>query len=295
MIFIGMQDGQKSGEIARYQTEHGIEKTVVISADEFPLALDGADHVKYSDVIMYVTFYRLLQEINQRTLVVLNEVLRTQNRYDLSYNCIRNFLNLTTHVLIFQRLPLIDTREDFMILFDFDTRSRWKRRPFDAGLVLAESRVSVYPLPLAFERVDVPTSEKTRRRYEAERERLFNGLGKRDPHTLPRNLHLIGGVDKLAYIDSLNLPLFGSTEMYVARNKRLNRTNVITYEEAQAGQSYTLVDFPHRFIDYSDFLNRTGQAQSRALIADLKVDHWYFERYYAWVKRIYDTYTSLQQ
>jgi len=83
--------------------------------------------------------------------------------------------------------------------------------------------------------------------------------------------------------------------MYVARNKRLNRPCIVTYEQAQAGQPYTLVDFPHRFIDYSDFLNRTGQAKSRALVTDLKVDHWYFERYCAWAGRIHDTYASLQQ
>jgi len=295
MIFIGMEDGQKQVEIARYQNEHGIEKTVVISADSFPLDVPGADPVKYSDVIMYVTFYRLLQEITPRTLVVLNEVLRTQNRYDLSYNCIRNFLNLTTHQLIFQRLPQIDTRDDFMILFDFDTRSRWKRRPFDAGLIASEARVVVNPLLISFERIDVPTSERTRAHYEAERARMFGELGKRDPHTLPRNLHLLGGADKLAYIDQQSLPLFGAGELYVARNKRLKRDCVVTYEEVAPGTRYTLVDFPHRFIDYSDFLTRTGQVASKALLTDLKVDHWYFERYVAWAGRMRDTYTSLQQ
>lgn len=294
MIFLGLDDAEKQAQIARYQQVQGIEKTVVISADEFPLPVPGADQVRYSDVIMYVTFYRLLQEITPQTLIVLNECLRTQNRYDLSYNCIRNFLNLTTHQLIFQQLPQIDERDDFMILFDFDTRSRWKRRPFDPYLIQGEAQVSVKTLPVGFERVNVPTSDKTRVRYAAERNRLFAGLGLRDPHTLPRNLYLVGGVDKQAYIDECSMPLFGGGgEWFVARNKRLARSNIVTYADVQPGRSYTVVELPHRFIDFSDYIRRTGQARSRVLCAGLKVDNWYYQRYDEWSERIHDTYASL--
>lgn len=292
MIHLGLADDQKRVEIARYQAEHAIEKTVVISADSFPLPIPETDQVKYSDVIMYVTFYRLLQEITHGTLIVINECLRTQNRYDLSYNCIRNYLNLTTHQLIFQQLPIIDTREDFMILFDFDTRSRWKRRAFDPALIAGETSVRVCPLPISFERVDVPTSAKTREKYLRERERLFAELGSRDPHTLPRNLYLIGGNDKRSFIDAQHMPLFGESRQYVARNKRLGKS-IVTYDEARAGQEYTIIELPHRFIDFCDFIKRTGQASSQILVADLKVDEWYFNRYTDWEKRIHDTYASL--
>src|SRR3990167_1032523 len=113
MIYIGYSDSDKRAAIAQYQAAHGITKTVVISADEFPLPISDTDQIKYSDTIMYVTFYRLLQEIDSKTLIVINECLRTQNRYELTYNCIRNFLNQTTHQLIFQLLPQIDTADDF--------------------------------------------------------------------------------------------------------------------------------------------------------------------------------------
>lgn len=301
MIFVGYDDPEKIAEIARYCAENDIHKTVVISADEFPLPVPGTDQVKYSDVIMYVTFYRLLQEIGPQTLIVLNECLRTQNRYDLSYNCIRNYLNQTQHQLIFQQLPQIDAQEDFMILFDFDTRSRWKRQKFDAELVLDNARVSIKQLPVGFTRIDVPTSAATKRRYARERKRLFDGLGTKDPHTLPRNLHLISGKDKLAWINSqswLNLPLFGGTmpeRRYVARNKRLKHDNIVTYREVQAGTQYAMVDLPHRFIDFCDFVRRTGQAGGEVLVADLRVDKWYYRRYYDWSERINGTYASLQQ
>ena len=303
MIFIGYDDPDKLIEIERYRSVHDIGKVVVISANEFPLPVPDSDRITYSDVIMYVTFYRLLQEIDGRTLIVINECLRVQNRYDLTYNCIRNYLNQTTHQLIFQQLPQIDTRDDFMILFDFDTRSRWKRQKFDPALVRDNAQVRLRPLPLAFDRLDVPTSAATRQKYAAERERLFASLGAKDPHTLPRNLYLIGGKDKLAYIDGQaqangQLSLFepGEAGRYVARNKRLNRDSVVTYGEVTAeGGPYTVIEFPHRFIDFSDFIRRTNQAHSRVLVADLKVDRWYFDRYQEWKERICETYASLQQ
>jgi hypothetical protein len=294
MIYIGYSDSEKRAIIAQYQAANDIQKTVVISADDFALPVEASDQVKYSDVIMYVTFYRLLQEITPQTLIVLNECLRTQNRYDLAYNCIRNYLNLTTHQVIFQQLPVIDTADDFMILFDWDTRSRWKRRPFDPVLIASESQVFVRRLPVGFERVDVPTSEKTLARYKQERARMFAELGAKDPHTLPRNLYLLGGPDKLAWIDSQSLPMFASAQgLYVARNQRLGRPNIVTYDHVRPGEQYTVVELPHRFIDFSDFIQRTGQASSRVLVAGLKVDEWYFARYTEWAGRVADAYASL--
>ena len=294
MIFLGYTDDEKRAELERYRSAHEIRKVIVISADDFPLPVEETDQVKYSDVIMYVTFYRLLQEIEERTLIVINECLRTQNRYDLTYNCIRNFLNQTHHQLIFQQLPQIDTREEFMILFDFDTRSRWRRRPFDPFLIQQESQIQIKPLSVEFIQTDIPTSEKTRAKYEQERDKLFRDLGTRDPHTLPRNLYLLSGADKLAYVNALDMPLFStSCGLYVSRNKRLNSDKIVTYDEVHPGQTYGIIELPHRFIDYADFIRRTGQATSRVLVADLKVDEWYFKRYQEWSERIHETYASL--
>lgn len=299
MIALGYTDDTKRAAIVDYCKAHAIRKTVVISADAFPLALEGAKHVPYSEVIMYRTFYPLLQEIDKDTLVVINECLRNQNRYDLAYNCIRNYLNQTPHALVFQQLPQIDTQEDFMILFDFDTQSRWKRMHFDPDLIAANVQVDVQALPLGFTRLPVPTSATTQQKYEAEKARLFGALGARDPHTLPRNLYLLGGKDKLGWIDAQTQPnLFdaGRGANFVARNNRLSRPNIVTYDNAPAsGAPYTILEFPHAFADYCDFVRRTGQAHAYALCADLKVDDWYFRRYTEWSERIHATYASLRR
>lgn len=304
MIYIGYEEKEKAQIVAEYCVKHAIRKVVVIAPDRFPLEIEGADTIKYTDVIMYVTYYRLLQEIDPDTLIVIHECLRTQNRYDLTYNCIRNYLNQTRHQLIFQALPQIDTRDDFMILFDFDTRSQWKRVAFDAALIRDNAQVFVRPYPINFHRIDVQTSEATRRRYAREREKRFAELGAKDPHTLPRNLYLIGGKDKLAFIDAREQSaptLFDGDagaggRMYVARNQRLSRAGIISYSSVtREGGPYTIVEFPHRFIDFADFLTVTGQASSDVLVADLKVDDWYFGQYMAWKERICGTYTDLQR
>lgn len=302
-IYIGLDEAEKEPIVRQYAAEHGIRNTVVISPAQRPLVLKGADNVEWAETIMYRTFYRLLQEIQDDTLIVLSEPLRTQNRYELTYNCIRNFLNQTRHQLIFQHLPQIDTCDDFMILFDFDTRSRWKRRSWDIDLVRDNTQVLARPVSVEFIRIDVPTAPATKARYRRERERLFTELGKRDPHTIPRNLYLIGGKDKVAYIDSLgtaeqpSLFIDSSPALYVARNQRLNRPNVATYAQVKsrpAGPA-AVVEFPHRFIDFSDFIWRTRQTSFPVLVADLKIDHWYFDRYTAWKERIDEIHASLQQ
>jgi len=289
VICIGCTETEKRERLAEYARQHAIRRVVVIAPKQFPLAVDGSDQVDLADVIMYVTFYRLLQEVDGRTLIVLNECLRTQNRHDLAYNCIRHYLNRTPHQLVFQHLPQIETQDDFMILFDFATQSRWKRRPFDAALVAANAEVQVQRQALALRRIDVPTAAETQRRYACERERLFAQLGARDPHTLPRNLYLVGGKDKALYID-------GHPGRYVARNQRLKRAGVTTYDRVHPeGEPYAVVEFPHRFIDWCDFLTATGQAQSDVLVAGLKVDEWYLQRYLSWTERIHATYADLPQ
>lgn len=288
MIAIGYSQEQKQAAVTRYRAEHDVRRVVVIAPAQFPLEIAGAEQLTWAEVIEYVHFYRMLQETDGHTLIVLNECLRTQERYDLTYNCIRHFLNQTRHQLIFQRLPQIDTREDFMILFDFETQSRWKRSRFDAAMVREQAQVELAPLPLGLTCIDVPTSEATRRQYACERERRFAELGAGDPHTLPRNLHLIGGRDKLAWIDAQ------PARRYVARNGRLKRESIVTYDAVTADEApYTVLDCPHRFVDWCDFLARSGQSHADVLVADLKVDRWYFERLTGWKERVCGTYADL--
>jgi len=282
MIYIGLSDNQKIQTTVNYILDNHISKTVMIYPERFDLNID-ADKVTYESAIMYVNFYRLIQEIDDSTLIVLNECLRTQNRYDLTYNCIRHFLNQTSHQIIFNQLPLIDGIDDFMILFDFDSKSMWKREKFNLNLIKANCKVSVSLPQIVFNAISVYTSESIKQHYRQERDRLFSEIGNKEPDTIPRNLYLIGGKDKL----------FMNSNLCVARNKRLKAQNVITYEDYESGD-VDVLEFPHRFIDFSDFMRKSEKFEYNVLLADLPVDSWYFQRYTEWSNRINETCASLR-
>lgn len=235
---------------------------------------------------MYRTYYRLLQEIDRRTLVVVNECLRTQNRHDLTYNCIRLYLQQAGHRLVFQWLPLIDTPEDFGVLFDFATRSQWKREPWER-LPLREAEIRVREVPLKLRRIDVATDVKTRATYAREKRSLIDGIGLRDPHTIPRQLHLVGGRARLAHVEA--------GRAYVGRNDRF-KAGVEPYKaDAYQRTPYTIFEWPHNFIDFADVVALSGQSSLDALTTDLKVDGWYFDRYQQWTERVRDAYSVLRR
>lgn len=286
MIFIGLTDPEKNTIIMNYCESHAIDKVFMLSPKRFyfDCAFENSEVIEYTDIIEYRYFYRLLQEINSSSLVVINECLRTQNRYDLTYNCIRHFLNQAKHQLIFQWLPMIDDMQDFMILFDFDTRSRWKREKFDIDL-LEHSRIKLQPRRIVLNPVHVPTDEALRQAYRKEKDRLINGIGIKDPHTIPRNLYLMSGKARMQQVEM--------GRHYIGRNNRFKIDMMQTYKEAVYPHHYAVFELPHNFIDFADFLALSGQTELDVLVADLKVDRWYFERYQQWTERLNEAYANL--
>ena len=285
MIYIG--DHNKTAIIDAYRQDHGIRRVITLSPQKFALTINDVEMVEYAEIIQYKHFYRLLQEIDQSTLLVINECLRTQNRYDLTYNCIRHFLNQTSHQLIFQRLPIIDTIDDFMALFDWDTRSQWRRESFSRD-VLTAARIVCNPVEIRISPVRVETTAAQKAAYQAEKRRLIDCIGQRDPHTIPRHLHLMGGKAKMAAIVD--------GRSYVGRNDRLKIPGMATYKETTypAGP-YTAFEFPHNVIDFADVLTLADQTEIDALVTDLKVDEWYLQRYQEWAGRVSDVCTAISQ
>lgn len=294
MIYLGLDNQTKDARIGEYCAAHDIRKVFILSPEKFKFACSfpESEVIEWADIIEYQYFYRLLQEIDRRTLVVVNECLRTQNRYDLTYNCIRHFLNQTVHQLIFQYLPLIDASQDFMILFDFDTRSRWKREKFNPSL-LTESELVSNEVSLKLQRVEVETPDALKVAYQKEKEKLFASIGLKDPHTLPRNLYLVGGKAKLRHVESGSL--FNDGKHYIGRNNRFKIEGLQTYREKEYPHHYTVFEFCHNFIDFADFLSLSRQSSFDVLVADLKADAWYFDRYMEWIGRINECYAGLQR
>jgi hypothetical protein len=288
MIFIGLASMEKAVRVREYCDAHAVRKVVIFSPSKFrpDLALDTEyEHVEWSDIIQYKFYYRLLQEIGRETLLVINECLRTQNRYELTYNCLRLFLQQTPHALIFQHLPIIDTIDDFAVLFDFETRSRWKRHKLDAAL-LREAQIEVSDHGPLFAALPVETDERTRAAYAKEKRKLIDGIGLKDPHTIPRNLYQMSGKAKLPHVDA--------GKQYMGRNNRFHLDNLRTYrDEAFPGQ-HVVFELCHNFINFADFLTLSRQQSVDVMVADLKVDHWYFDRYAKWATRIHEACSVLR-
>lgn len=287
MIFLGVTQADKPSIIADYCLKNAIEKVFILSPENYHFEhnLENAEVIRYQDIIEYRYFYRLLQEINSTSLVVVNECLRTQNRYDLTYNCIRHFLNQAKHQIVFQWLPFIEDIQDFMILFDFDTRSRWKREKFDIDL-LQEVNLTVARHDLQFDPVRVETGEKLQAAYLLEKEKLIAGIGIKDPHTIPRNLYLMSGKARMQAVED--------GVWYIGRNNRFKFDTMQTYKEKDYAQApYTVFEFPHNFIDFCDFAALSQQQAFKVLVSDLKVDQWYLQRYQQWSERLHEAYTNL--
>lgn len=294
MIHLGLDDAHKEKLVTSYIQSHGIRKVYVLSPERFAPTFAatkmvdpttegdgrGGLYMAWPDIVQYRFFYKLMQEVDGSTLVVVNECLRTQNRYDLTYNCIRNFLNQTTHRLIFQYLPLIDTIDDFMILFDWDTRSQWKREHFRPDL-LPECQVAMGPAPVELNPIPVPVGPKVLAAYAKEKAALLAELRAdpdKDPHLLPRNLLLVSGKAKLPAVDP--------GRRYVGRNNRLKLPNLETYREAVGVGERTVFELCHNFVDFTDFLTVSRQHHVDVLVAETKAEHWYLDRYQAWAARL---------
>jgi len=289
MICIGLAAPEKQAAVDRYlAAEPGINRVVVFHPEVFPLPLELPTHlsvqyVEYKDIIMYKTFYPLLEVIDPNTLLVFNECMRTQNRSDLTYNCAHHYCNQTPHKLIFEHFPFIDDSQNFMILLDLQNKGRYKGKGFDYGY-LADEAVRISPQRFTVGTIDVAPTAKEVAKYEAKKKQLFDGLGQGDPDTIPRQLHVFAGGFKRSAVHP--------AVQYVARNDRFKLPNVATYRDQLEPGEYSIIDFPHRRIDFNDFLKRTGTHRIQFIHTRLPVDRFYLGDLQSWIDRLEAFYAA---
>lgn len=280
MIRIGLSDRQKQKEVAEYVQSQGIKKVFCFYFKRFPLklALDcEVEHIERANIEMYKFFYRLLEEIDGDSLIVMNECMRTQNRGELTYNCAHHYLNQTPHRIIFEYFPIIESRDDFMILLDMENKGKYKGKGFDYGC-LADEDIRMRPRRVKLSIVNVSIGERDRARYETKKEQLFASLGNKDPDNIPRALQLFAGDLKRATIDP--------SVMYVARNKRLGLANVLTYQDITGPGDYAVIDTHYRRIEFNDFLKVTGSERINYLCTPLSIDSVITTAFVEWKARL---------
>ena len=285
MIRIGLNDLQKQEEIKRYVSQHDIKNVIVFSPEKMFMELPDLDipirQIGYNEIIMYRTFFPLLEEIDEKYLLVANELMRDKNRNCLTYNCYAKYTNQTQNRIAFNYLPIIESRKDIMILIDF-INSQAQKGFGMADIDLGEYDIQCIRRNYSIDTISIPLPNGAAKEYEAEKERLFDGLGNKDPDTIPRQLHIWTGKFKKPFLDD--------GERYIARNKRIKGIEV--FKNAIPGQDYILIDIPFRRLDFNDFLRASQQENIRYLSTMFPVDNVYINAFEDWAKEVKSVYAE---
>lgn len=250
------------------------------NADPIDVPAENVEIRKYSDAIMYKYFYPLLENIDKHYLLIFDGMLRTLKRNDLTYNCCVHYANQTPHVLAFQYFPMVQDPNDFMILVDLVTRSRYRKQHIsDEFIELAE----IHPVPVKMEIKKLTPTDAQIDSYEKKKNELFDNIGNHDPNTIPRNLHIWAGT----HIKAKEIRQDGT---YLARNSRFKKENVYNYKSFIPSADYTIIDFPVRTMQFTDFLEESGAVNLTFLHSGLSVDDVYADRYQTILKEMKDTF-----
>ncbi len=286
MIRIGLNLNQKQCEINDYLAKTPEIKKIKIfyfkTPTEYVLPGYNVEYIEWSDIIMYKFFYRLLEEIDKNTLIIIDELMRTQNRNDLTYNCTHHYLNQTPHRIIFEYFPIIEDKEDFMILLNFENKDKYKGKGFEYGYLYDED-IKMKPHKIKLELINIEVTEKEIEKYEKRKLELFDNLGNKDPDTIPRNLQLLAGDFKKKAIEV--------GKLYVARNKRFKLENVYTYDEITKND-YIVIDMHYRRISFNDFLKTTQIEKIEYLNTILSIDTHVVNEFMKWKARLDSIYAQ---
>lgn len=286
MIRIGLSQRQKQKEITEYVVNNNIKKVFCFYFKKFPLKYNvecEIEYIEYADIEMYKYFYRLLEEIDNSSLIIIDGCLRTQNRSELIYNCAHHYLNQTPHHIIFEFFPIIESKDDFMILLDFDHPNKYKGKSFDY-LYLQQEDIKIKPFKVNMKTINVSVDEEDKEKYEVKKESLFDSLGNKDPDTIPRNLQLVAGNFKKKAIEL--------DKIYVARNKRLKLDNVVTYKDVKEKGEYIVVDTHYRRIDMNDFIKVTQMNTINYICTTLSIDNVIIDEFSKWKARLEAIYAQ---
>lgn len=280
MIRIGLTQKEKQKVLDKYLGENDIQKIYVFYFKNFPIKFKTdkeIEYIEYADIEMYKFFYRLLEEINDKSLIIMDECMRTQNRSELIYNCSHHYLNQTPHHIIFEFFPIIEDKEDFMILLDFENKGKYKGKSFDYVYLQTED-VQIKPFKIKFTQVNVDVSDKDIEKYNKKKESLFDNLGSKDPETVPRELQLFAGDCKKKAIEP--------DKLYVARNKRFKLPNVLSYTDIKSKGNYIIIDTHYRRLNMNDFLKASQCNHIKYLCTSLSIDDVVCSEFIKWKARL---------
>lgn len=279
MIIVGMNEQQKRDEITKYVKQWNIKHVIVFSPKKYMMELPKLEisikQIEWDEVIMYRTFYPLLAEIDETYLIVVNEFMRNRNRVNLTYNCLRHYLNQCGKQLIFEYFPFIEEHDDFMILYDFDTNTKYKGNHLCADYLEEHaSEIVIYKHDISIDVIKISLPNGAFEKYETRKNELFDKIGSANPDNIPRALELFCGIWKKKYIEE--------DKSYVARSSRFKKANVTTFKNVEYQKSYIIIDFMHKRLDMNDFFRVTQKKCYQFISTGLSIDNMYINSMNEW-------------
>lgn len=276
MFYIG--DWNKQKIIDYYIQNNDVRKVLIIYPKrlykEYSIQIP-VEYIEIHETKKYENHYRLLQWVNKHTLIILDELLISQQRYSNEYNCISNFINQTPHRLVFNYLPFIDTSDDFMILLDFYNKVKYKGERFTYEL-FKDFTYFIKPIEINLNFINVEVSEEDKKKYIELRDKMFDEIGLKDPKNIPNNLALFSGDIKHKW---------HSQETLTSRNKRFS--NLQTYKDNGLN---TILDLPVNRKDLIELITLTKKTDIDILTSELSIDVWYKNDYLKWLERLKEFY-----
>lgn len=275
MFYIGDWDKQKI--ISYYIENNDVKKVLVIYSKQRNEYVTGIE-TRYIELHLAKapeTHYELLQYINRHTLIVMDDLLVSQQRYMNEYNCVANFVNQTPHRLVFNYLPFIEQKDDFMILLDFYNRVKYKGERFDYEL-FKDFKYFIKPVHIKINFHEVNVTDEDIRTYNQHRDKLFAEIGLANPQTIPNRLSAMCGdiKYKVAPFDKM-----------IARNRRYK--NLTTFKDSTVNP---ILEFPVKRQDFVEWVSRTKQTEIDVLTSQLSMDEWYKQDYLNWIERLEEFY-----
>lgn len=282
MIRIGFGIRQKEKIVNDYIEEHGIKQIFVLYAREQEQKLRFSmdyEAIEYDEWEMYRTFYPMIEKVDSDTLIVVNDALRTTVYQDLKVNCATVWLNQTSHRIIFNAFPFIESKEDFRILQKMDQGTKWVDE-FDY-IHLQTQDILVKPFRVKIDTIFVRTDEKQKEKYEKTKEKIASEIensASKDPNILPRKLQLLAGDFKKEAIEE--------DKQYIARNGRFKRDNVDTFKNYDKIKDYIFIDFPTTRKELVDFLMQSKDSKIKYIATDLSIDNFLLGDFAEWKARL---------
>lgn len=276
MFYIGEWDKEKI--INHYIENNDVKKVLIIYTKRLFTQYDikaECEYIEMHDTTKWKKHYYLLEYVNKHTLIVLDNLLVSTSRYSNEYNCISNLTNQTPHRLVFNYLPFIDNKNDFMILLDFYNRVKYKGEPFDYEL-LKDVHYFIKPVDITLKFHNVDISEEDKKKYVEIRNKLFDEIGMNNPKNIPNNLTIVAGDMKYKNIDIGKI---------TARNKRFK--NGTTYADDTLN---TIIDLPTDKSYLVELITLTKQNNIEILTSELSIDKYHQQDYIKWLERIKEFY-----